>query len=59
MERLIELVPPYLSAEQRFAILKHVVKIHKRIITSKKLKSAYYVRSTKITKTKECVACEA
>lgn len=35
------------------------VKIHKRIITSKKLKSAYYVRSTKITKTKECVACEA
>ena len=34
MERLIELVPPYLSAEQRFTILKHVVKIHKRKKTS-------------------------
>lgn len=34
------------------------VRLHKHIIFSKKLKSAYYVRSTKIKAQVECVKCE-
>jgi len=30
MERLVELVPPYLTSEQRFSILKSVLKLHKK-----------------------------
>ncbi len=30
MERLVELVPPYLSPEQRFSILQSVLKFHKK-----------------------------
>lgn len=30
MERLVELVPPYLSSKQRFSILQSVLKLHKK-----------------------------
>jgi hypothetical protein len=35
MERLVELVPPYLSAEQRFSILKAVLKRHKKSVDTR------------------------
>lgn len=38
MERLVELVPPYLSPDQRFAILQSVLKLHKKSTPSKTIK---------------------
>lgn len=38
LERLIELVPPYLSPDQRFTILKHVVKQHKKNAPSRTIR---------------------
>ncbi|PIG30230.1 hypothetical protein CLU93_4566 [Janthinobacterium sp. 35] len=38
MERLVELVPPYLSSEQRFSILQLVLKRHKRSAPSRTIR---------------------
>ena len=38
MERLIELVPPYLSPDQRFSILQSVLKHHKKTGTTRTIR---------------------
>lgn len=38
MERLVALVPPYLTSEQRFSILKSVLKSHKKTGSQKSIK---------------------
>lgn len=38
MERLVELVPPYLSAEERFSILQLVLKTHKKSAPQKAIR---------------------